>query len=147
MTDEKERLGLLKADTEDESWALWSKYVLISLEKLAEEVRFYGGEHNHFKEEVLKSIAKVKEEIHAEMSSCKESRHDALEKVRKDYEKCVNDLKTQISDLKTKKIEPMSKDLTSIKVKMGFYAAIASILASSLIFALFNLVKDYFFGK
>jgi len=155
--------NLAPTPTDDGTWTAWSKYVLISLEKLSEKVEEIQEKNAFLKQELQSEITKLREEFRLTMEKCKDtcrSQQDAcqvksfsaLKELESEVEGKIDTLLNKLSTIESsdkftkfkeeirQEIKPISDGLLVIKTKLALWAVLFSMIGSGLMWIAFKLL-------
>lgn len=157
-------------DKESDDWSQWARFVLISLEKLGKSVTDLNKDYYKIREELVKTLSQMKEELRKEIcnkaNSCGDEDKARLSELKIAVDNVIDGLSERISSLededcmkdcikyvddelkklKDKYIDPIKIEQTSVFSKLNIVGAIVLILGSGVVVFILNAIKTTLFG-
>jgi len=140
-------------------WKEWSKYVLITLEKLGEGLSQYNKDNLAFKEETFKSLTIIREKLSEEMKKCSSKQNNNLNKIIKELESLINNISNRTIALEKvdvdktvdfiidkKFIDLNEKILYPLRIKVALVSLIAGCCGGLLLTFAVAIIKTVFGG-
>lgn len=131
------------------SWLKYSKYVLLTIDRLVDAVDKNEQEVSHFREGLVKDLVKLKEEIRKENADSRNDTENAMEKALDKIDDLIRDLSSRtgvlekqdldnivglkLSDFKDKYVTPVRLKVLVISTMLGMVGGLIAVVVPELL--------------
>jgi DNA repair exonuclease SbcCD nuclease subunit len=137
------------------SWLQYSKYVLLTIDRLVDAVDKNEQEVSRFREELIKSLTKLKEEIRKENSDNRAGEKTDLDKALSQIDDLIRELSGRTRDLEKQDTEHMidqklnklrEKYIIPLRIKVAVISILLGALGGIMAQLISGLAGNWFHG-
>lgn len=143
------------AEHSEVSWLQYSKYVLLTIDRLVDAVDKNEQEVSRFREELIKSLTKLKEEIRKESRDNRAGEKTDLDKALSQIDDLIRDLSGRTTDLEKQDAEHMidqrlsklrEKYITPLRIKVAVISILLGALGGIIVQLISELTGSWLHG-